>query len=700
MKNHPLATILVGLLVVSGATQAADVARNNSVQDLNLGAAWVGGTAPGAGDVALWTAGSRSGASTNNQLNNNASWQGIASDAGFTSYVTINTANASTLTLGSAGIQLAGTGGDFSFTLPTVTLGANQAWISNSGRQLVMTSDLDLGGVARTISIGNPDAASVSNKVVINRVSGGSSLTLANANATPLTSPVWVQLAGSSGAGIQTDLTIGEGVLTYFSSSPSLASTANLTVQAGGVFDVSTKGTSAITQTVASLAGAGTITNNRSNGNTNVLIVNGGSGVSSTFSGSFVNGVGEINLTKQGDSVLILDGTSTTSGVFAVQGGVLRLSSAGAFTPNGNLWIDGGVVELGTGNSSFSKALGSGANQVRLRGGGFGAVGADATVTLGSSVQWGSGYFNPNNEALVFSSDTSTHKVTFATELNLGTTASGAGNRTIEVQDGGAAVDAEVSGVIRNLSVSNVGSLIKAGDGTLELSAANTYTGSTTINAGTLLLTGSLASASAVTVNTGGKFAVGASVNLSNEITVNAGGRIGGNGTYSDTTGIILGSGAIASPGNSAGNTIYSTDLTLESAAIYEWELGAYGTGAGTDSDLLTITGAGNVLTFESGSLITLNFLSPVVNPNSAGTGDFWLSNQQWLIAEAVSGGVIVDNGLAIQAPTSFTNGDFSLSASGGNLYLDYTAVPEPGTSLLVGLGFAGLLYSFRRRRA
>jgi autotransporter-associated beta strand protein len=38
--------------------------------------------------------------------------------------------------------------------------------------------------------------------------------------------------------------------------------------------------------------------------------------------------------------------------------------------------------------------------------------------------------------------------------------------------------------------------LIKTGVGTLNLSAANSYTGVTTVNAGTLVLTGSLASAS------------------------------------------------------------------------------------------------------------------------------------------------------------------------------------------------------------
>ena len=53
------------------------------------------------------------------------------------------------------------------------------------------------------------------------------------------------------------------------------------------------------------------------------------------------------------------------------------------------------------------------------------------------------------------------------------------------------------------------GSLTKVGTGTLDLTGANTYTGNTNINAGTLAVDGSLASSS---------------------IFVNAGGTLGGNG--------------------------------------------------------------------------------------------------------------------------------------------------------------------------
>ncbi len=697
MNRHPVALVLVTVLAASPGLRAVEMTRNLSVTSLDQSGAWFDGVAPGVGDVAVWTGSSRGGGTTNNQLNVDRSWLGVRMVSA-ASAVTLN--GTGILTTGSAGIDLSASNLNMTFTLAGVVLAADQTWSSNAGGQLVMTSSVDLGNAARTLSIGNPDAASTTNKIVLNHVSGGSnaSLTLTNANggASP---QVWIQLAGSVGTGVQTDLTISNGVLAYFGSGGSIASSSNLTILSGGVLDVSTKSTGAVSQTVATLSGSGTVTNNRSNATSNTLTVGSTSG-SSTFSGALVNGVGALALTKSGESLLVLNGTNTSSGLVTAAGGSLRLDSAGALSSNANLYFSGGIVELGAGNSTFVRAFGSGSNQIRmLAGGGFGAVGSDATVSItDASLRWGSGNFNQGGETFILSSVTSTHKVTFLSDIDLGLNTP---TRTIEVRNGAALIDGQISGVLKNASVSSAGSIIKTGEGTLELSAINTYTGSTTVNAGTLLLTGTLASASAVTINSGGKFSVGSGVNLSNEVTVNEGGRIGGSGTYSDASGIVLGSGAIAAPGDSPGNTVYATDLTFQDEAIFEWELGAYGVNAGVDSDLITSSGAGNIITFDSGSFLTLAFLGPVISPDGPGTGDFWLSDRQWVIATAVSGGSVIDNGLAIQGQSIFSNGYFSVSSAGNDVYLNYTydVIPEPGTSVLFGLGLAGILCARRRYR-
>ncbi|MEI6607171.1 MAG: autotransporter-associated beta strand repeat-containing protein, partial [Verrucomicrobiota bacterium] len=93
--------------------------------------------------------------------------------------------------------------------------------------------------------------------------------------------------------------------------------------------------------------------------------------------------------------------------------------------------------------------------------------------------------------------------------------------------------------------------LTKAGAGTLTLSGVNSYTGATTVNAGVLLVNGSVASGSAVTVGSGA--ILGGTGTLNGAVTVNAGGIL--QPTSAGTTGTLTLAGT-AAPTFNAGSTL------------------------------------------------------------------------------------------------------------------------------------------------
>jgi autotransporter-associated beta strand protein len=251
------------------------------------------------------------------------------------------------------------------------------------------------------------------------------------------------------------------------------------------------------------------------------------SGIASTstidFSGSgntIINGIvedvalGVTALKKQGTGLLTLSGINTYTGSTLVWGGYLRLDNAnalsGAFLEITSQAYSGyadAVVELGVGNTNFTRAIGTGAGNVDLGGAnnnglntaGFASVTGTAIVNLGgagAALSWGSIGFFRQGGSLVLGSPNVAGTVDFQNALSLG------GNRTIIALNGSADVDGIVSGIISG----NTNRLTKDGNGTLALTAANTYTGSTTISAGTLQVgnggtTGSLATGSAIVNN-------------------------------------------------------------------------------------------------------------------------------------------------------------------------------------------------------
>jgi autotransporter-associated beta strand protein len=605
------------------------------------------------GTVTISKAASYGGATT---INDGTLTYGVANALPATG-VTVN-ANGTNLT---ATLNLNG----FDGTIGSLTLGGTSQTSTSVAIVQTGAGVLTLGGNVTTNATGNPvTAPSISGK--LNLGSADRTFTVANGSGSDVDLNVAAVVSGTGvgliKAGDGTMLlgsansytgatTVNNGVLRY-GINHAIDSSSVVTVNANAASTTATLDLNGFNGTVAglNLGGAGQTASS-------VVVVQTGTGtltlagdVSSDATGDPTIAPlisGKLNLGSSNRTFTVADGSSLvdlevsalisgSGGLIKTGAGILYLSNV-ANTYTGKTTVSQGILAIASEESLGPAPASFVADHLTLDGG-----------TLGIA---GNFQIDDPNRGVSFGATGSNVNVLPGATLGVGS------------------------------SIAGTGGFTKDGTGTVILTGTNTYSGVTTVNEGTLLINGD---------NSG---ATGA-------VTVAAGATLGGDGIVGGATTI----NGVHSPGNSPDIQTFAAGLAYNTGAEFVWELiGNTNTlsDRGTFFDGVDVTGG--TLSISSGATSSLVFNS--VGSTVSWADSFWTSNRSWLvftsstpISGSTFGSIIAsaDSNSVAFSPT--TVGAFAWRIAGSELYLDFTAVPEP-TSLGGALVLLGL-WAARRRPA
>ncbi|MEY3898524.1 MAG: toxins and related Ca2+-binding domain, partial [Verrucomicrobiota bacterium] len=370
--------------------------------------------------------------------------------------VTANATGTGDVTLAN-GTTILTTAGTSVWYVPTLTLQGNVS-LSSGSRLTTSFGTLELSSGTRALNVNNRFIAVTGGNTVTSEATGGAQLEMnatAIQSATPVVQNGTLSLQSTSGSATPSNpgllsirgatnwtnasLVIGSNNMLMFNSFSSSGSnalgtsaTTSPAVTVDGYLNMASSTIPAGKNfKVQSLAGSGKVFPSMLLANTSpgTLTINGDTG-STEFSGLLANGpgTGALSITKTGASTQILSGVNTYTGLTTVSAGTLTLSGGGTLGNGAALTMSGGTLDLGAGGATV------------------GAVSITAAAASGNTIQNGS--------------------LTGASYA----ASSASGNAVVSA----------------NLQANDTAGLTKTGAGTLTLSGANTYTGTTIVNGGVL----------------------------------------------------------------------------------------------------------------------------------------------------------------------------------------------------------------------
>jgi autotransporter-associated beta strand protein len=418
-----------------------------------------------------------------------------------------------------------------------------------------------------------------------------------------------------------------------------------------------------ITFTGGTILQAGVATTLANNISVNAEIVGtvGTAGFATTISGAIT---GDGILAKGGNGVLTLTGglANTIAGGFRVTTGRLEILDGRSLTNAGPVTVLSGA------SLNYSKNFDNGndlTNAITLSGSGDGSFGAlnlrgNATATGAITLAADATISHDFNTATISGSITGTDR-----NLTLRTL-------TTTVAQPGMTVSGPISLGTGSLTVTGVAN---TGGFSIRLTGENTYSGGTTVTAGTLQVNNTTGS------GTG-----------SGLVTVNSGATLGGTGTIGGAVNVS----GVLSPGADIVSLGTGT-LTFISGSIFEYEMDTSTVGA----DLLHVSGA---LSIGSNVMLDLTDLATSSQTLAIDT-KFSLFSYTGVWNNGTFNGyaddstfLFANNEWRINYNDLTGGSNFTGNQAGATGFVTLTVIPEPSSIGLLGLGGVGALLVRRRR--